>query len=399
MKKVLLIQPSSDYFPGSHGGAYPPFGLWLIGSALRKEGTEVEILDLRIQKVPLSEVIKKVRSYDFVGISCALDDYLQTEKVVKAIRKNDSNVKIIAGGPAPSIIPDFYLNNLPIDQVVAGEGEDVIQKIINGYPDKIVRSEKPAELICPDYSLIKIEDYWQVTMHGLKGPNGYIFTARGCPFSCDFCAPRYLGGYREKEIGTIEEEIIILKNKGAKSIYFGDATFGVNSERTLELCSMLEKYRLSWMCGTRVDCISSQRLIAMAKSGCRVIYMGLESSSQSILDGSGKGTTVERNLEAVQIVKSAGITACAWVLFGLPGDTDESVDATLEMIKKLRIRVTPGVFFPIPKTPLFEVAVKEKGITTGKLLREVMPMYKGITIIAKFMSKKSIALKIKYCGS
>lgn len=372
MMKTLLVNPSSNYFPGSHGGIYPPFGLWLMGTALKKHSVEVEIIDLNVHKITLSEVAEKAKGADFIGVSCTLDNFKETEKAVKAIREASPNAKIIGGGPAVSVMPDFYLSNIQFDQVVAGEGEVVILEIINGCSDKIIKSQKPANLFCPDYSLMRIEDYWQEPVYGLRYPTASTLASRSCPFSCAFCASCYLGSYREKAIEAVEEEVKIIKEKGAKSLVFLDPTFGINLERTLELCLMLARYQLEWLCQTRVDVISNQKLKAMADAGCKRIYMGLESSSQSILDGNRKGTTVEKNLEAIQMVRSFGITPCAFLLLGLPGDTDETIDCTFEMIKKLGIRITPSTLYPVPGTPIFEIA-KTKGLTFEKLVKEIVP--------------------------
>jgi len=75
--KAFLIQPQSDYFPGSHGGLYPPLGLWLVGSVLKKQGIEVEILDLNMQGVELLEIAEKAKKSDLTGVSCNLDNFGQ----------------------------------------------------------------------------------------------------------------------------------------------------------------------------------------------------------------------------------------------------------------------------------------------------------------------------------
>ncbi|MDD4990552.1 MAG: radical SAM protein [Candidatus Pacebacteria bacterium] len=321
--KVLLIQPQSDYFAGSHGGKYPPFGLWLISSVLKKNGISVQILDLNMQQLSLLEITGRAKDCDLIGVNCNLDNFKTTVEIVKAVRKANPNAKIIGGGPGVSVIPEFYLDNLPFDQIVVGEGEEIILQIIaNECRNKIVRSQKPVDLFCPDYSLIQIEDYWQEPVYGLEYPSASVFASRGCPFSCNFCSFFYLGNYRAKEIEAIEEEVMIVKEKGVKSLVFLDATFGIRFEHTMEVCSMLNKYQLEWSCMTRVDVIGGQKLEAMSKAGCKRMYLGLESFNQTILESGGKKTTVEKNLEAVQKVKSFGITPCAYLLFGLPGDTN-----------------------------------------------------------------------------
>lgn len=371
--KILLIQPPSDYFAGSIGGAYPPFGLWLVGSALKREGFYAEILDLNIHRISPLEISKKAEHFDFIGVSCALDNFQETAEVVKAVREASSCAKIIGGGPAASVVPQFYLDSMPLDYVVVGEGENAILEIVNGCNDKIVKSKKPATLVCPDYSLLNVNNYWQEKAYGMAAPFASLFASRGCPFTCAFCASFYLGKHRAKAVEEIEKEIKIIKNKGAKSLIFLDATFGIRIKHTIKLCLMLEEYQLPWMCMTRVDVLNDKKIEAMARSNCKRIYLGIETfSSQRVLDISKKGTTVEKNLKVIEKLRDSGIIPCSYLLFGLPGDTNESIDADLEMIRKLEIRVTPGTLFPIPGTPTFKMA-EAKGMTIERVVKEIMP--------------------------
>jgi anaerobic magnesium-protoporphyrin IX monomethyl ester cyclase len=158
------------------------------------------------------------------------------------------------------------------------------------------------------------------------------------------------------------EELNYLKSQyQVEGIYFADATFtAADRSRTIELCRVLEKIELRWCCETRIDCLGDQLLLQMKKGGCRGIVLGIESANQGILDTTKKGISVRQIREVIQNIRKVGITPFAFVLFGLPGETEQTIRETLSLIEELRIWSAPNLLFPIPGTPLYE-QVKNDG--------------------------------------
>lgn len=399
MKKgrVVLIKPPSDYFTGSHGGVYPPFGLWAVASCLKKIGVPVDILDafayhLGIRDVVDNFVLGLVDS-ERVGVECNLDNFPQTKEIVQRIKGNWPKKIVFGGGPFASVAPELYLKNTPIDFVVIGEGEKTICDLIEaGWAYKKVRGVaylKDGKVIINerqppinldeypwDYSLIDWKYYLQEPVFGMKNPCAPIFSSRSCPFNCGFCASKYLGKYRVKSVELLEKEVVVLVSKGVRSLNFVDPTFGIGRERTEEICDMLSIYKMDWMCMTRVDILSEELIKTMADSGCKRVYFGLESFTQEILDGGGKGTDVRENIRKVELLKRYGIVACGFILLGLPGDTEETLETTWRTVKELNIRVTPSTLHPIPGTPVYNIGVVQGRITSVlDLVTNVFPHF------------------------
>lgn len=109
-----------------------------------------------------------------------------------------------------------------------------------------------------------------------KKPFASILTDFGCPYSCDFCPISSLG-YKLREISSVVEELICLKNLGIKELYIRDQTFGVSKQRTSELLEVMLKENLnfSWTCLTRTDILDDELLALMKKAGCHTIMIGI----------------------------------------------------------------------------------------------------------------------------
>jgi len=363
--KILLINPPSDHHSETHGGAYPPFGLLAVGTALRKNGFNVEIVDMNNnRKVDLGELLSKIDCLEAVGISCDLDNFPITQKIIAAIKKKNPDLNIIVGGPFPTVAPELYLDHTEADCVIQGEADAIEPKTIMSEMKGILRRRgiiRHLDCFAPwDYSLIDLERYINQPVNDLPSPCASIITSRGCPFECSFCASRYLGNKcRTRSIDSVRTEIEwFIESYEIQGLQFLDPTFTLDKARSLEICEMLESYDLKWSCMTRVDRLDQELVEAMAASGCVRVWLGLESFSQDVLDQSNKKTITESNVDAVKILQRNGVIAGGFIVLGLPGQTRESLQETWEEIKRLGINITPNMLYPIPGTAIFEEAQK-----------------------------------------
>jgi anaerobic magnesium-protoporphyrin IX monomethyl ester cyclase len=104
---------------------------------------------------------------------------------------------------------------------------------------------------------------------------------------------------------------------------------------------------------------------ALARAGCREVWLGAESGSQRVLDAMDKGIRVEQVAEATRRLRAAGIRACWFLQFGFPGETFEDVLATVEMVREgLPDDVGVSVSYPLPGTRFFELVEAELGEKT-----------------------------------
>lgn len=324
----------------------PPLGVGTLIAVLKNRGHRVYFSDQYLKKTNLLKtnflVEKKI---NFICIYSNTICFQSTLDIISDLAHlRDAGVwkgKIIVGGPHTSIgshqIPET------VDHIVIGEGEITLPKIIEGCSyDRIIYGEKVDDLdslpspaweefihLPYDWSHTWIKSYPVYTMN----------TSRGCPFSCSFCSVKAVWGrsYRcisaENIIDQIEH---LIKYYGAKCIYFREDHFTFSKKRTVEFCEMLlnKNIEIDWMCETRVDDLNDleyQKL--MARSGCKLFYIGVESGSNRMLEFYKKGETREQFIDAFHIAKLAGIKTYASFVVGMPGETKKDINLTESLIE------------------------------------------------------------------
>ena len=406
---VLINSPVTKWSP--HSSLSPPLGLAYIASSLLQEGYEVTAVDFNISGLNLRRVdriVKRNRPV-IVGISSHTETYPNALKIARRIKSVDEDVKIVMGGPHPTVLPEQVLKEESVDFVVVGEGERTMVKLARyilegegglenieglGYKDggelRINERGKPLDpdkLPYPARELFPLEFYrdkWTV-----------LTSRGGCPFKCPFCAVSAIwgGSKRARDPKKIMDEVeVLIRKYGANYIYFVDDTFTLYREWVYSLLDLLNEldYSLKWGCSTRVDLVDKELLRNMAAAGCSAIQYGVESGSQRILD-SVKGIKKEQVLEAVKAAKDSGMDVVCSFMIPFPEDTKETLRETKEFMKKLRrlgSRVLLSYTAPFPGTYLYEHA-EELGI---KILANSWDEFdaKHNVIETKYLSNRDI---------
>ncbi len=149
---------------------------------------------------------------------------------------------------------------------------------------------------------------------------------------------------------------------GVDEVYFDDDSMALDRERMLKICRLIVErgLKFEWISQCRVDSMDEEVLRAMKRAGCRYIRFGVESGSPKMLKVMKKGITTDRVLETFRLARKVGIRTQAFFLFGIPGETWETVEETIEFAKRLR----PGsaqfaVAIPHPGTELFRTATEQ----------------------------------------
>ena len=145
---------------------------------------------------------------------------------------------------------------------------------------------------------------------------------------------------------------------------FYDDSFTFNKNRTLELCDEIIKNNLKiiWSCETRVNLVDKELLEKMKKAGCYIISYGVESGDQNILNNLKKDITIEQAKNAFKLTKEAGILTVAYFMIGSPGDTNETIEKTVDFAKELDADFAQfSICTPFPGSELFD-NLSKKGI-------------------------------------
>lgn len=175
-----------------------------------------------------------------------------------------------------------------------------------------------------------------------------LYTARGCPYGCTFCADARTR-LREETIDQIALQARVLVELGVKAVRLQDDTFTIKEKRCRDIADILSYYGLLWRATTRVNLRNPELFKYMAQKGCTELGFGIEHGSARMLKAMNKGTTPEANEIGVKMCQDAGMFARAFTMLGFPGETEESIDEMEQWIFRVKPdAVTVSIFQPFP---------------------------------------------------
>ena len=365
----------------------PPYSLLQMAALLREKSHEVSLIDANGTNLSYEKLTQKMSNLSFDALifrftPTTFREDMHVAKISKSISKDIVTIGLCwtLKSFARKIIND--INEL--DFYITGDYITTVPNLINSINDKkdlkktygivgkingqIIETENKHleydlnDLPLPAYDLLPtLKNYFANTRHA--SPYTIIYSSKGCPYKCIYCTvaeTEWLGRSAEN---VLKEIRYLKKEHDLKSLTFFDETFTYDRNRVIEICNKLieEKISIIWYCNTRSNKIDLDLLKLMKRAGCRGISLGIESGSQKILNNAKKGITVEQNEKAIAAAKAAGIKTYCSFMFGLPGETEQTAQETIEFIKKnLPNGAQFNVVVPYPNTKLFNLAV-EKG--------------------------------------
>ena len=380
-----------------------PLGPAYLAAVLEAAGAEVEIYDMQAHHYTNDELAEYLDRSEFtlicVGFLSARFDTVQPLLVVIAEHKNNGSY-LVLGGHGPSATPEWMLENTPADLICIGEAEDTIVELYNwktqfnplylseikgivyrGWIDgiKITERRKPIQdldsIPFPAWDLFDMEKYSNALELWGQDPGDKVLTmitSRGCTNRCSFCY-RLERGIRIRSIDNIISEMKTLRDEyGITGYFLNDELFVASKLRLFELRNALKENNLhiKFSCNIRVDFFDYEIAECLKEIGCTFANIGFESSDQKVLDLMKKHATVEQNHAAAQICNDIGIPCGLNLLWGMPGDSAESLQGNVDFIKRYNITydqlrtIRPVTCYP--GTPLYDQAIaggKLKGAT------------------------------------
>lgn len=389
--RLLLINPprsSIDDIENAIDTIAPPIGLAYLAAVLERAGYDVKIIDapaISMNFKSLRYELSRLKP-DVVGITATTPYIFDAIETAKIAKMEIPDCVTILGGPHPTLMPVETLSNPYVDIVCIGEGEKTIVELANALEmygmDKlsdikgiaykhdgkpIINEPRPLiedldSLPFPARHLLPMNMY---KAFGKRIPIGSILTSRGCPFKCIFCASSKIWGkkFRARSPRNVVDEIEEFISKyRSKYIEFIDDIFTLSKKRTIEICKEIKSRGLDifWGCSSRVDTVTKEILAIMKSAGCFIIYFGVESGVQRILDKLAKGIKLEQIKKAFRWAKEVGIQTLASVMIGAPGESLEDIQRTLKFVKKLDPDfVQFSILTPYPGTEIYEELKKQ----------------------------------------
>ena len=160
---------------------------------------------------------------------------------------------------------------------------------------------------------------------------------------------------RRRDLDTVTEEVRRLRALGYDDLWIADDTFTLDKPHLAGFCRRIAPLAMSWSCLSRADRVTPQMAPLMRDAGCRRVHLGLESGSPETLALMRKKATIDDGVRAVAVYREAGIEVAAFFIVGYPGETEASVERTLELALELPLDdVSFNVPMPLPGSKLYE---------------------------------------------
>lgn len=379
---------------------WPPLGLAYIASVLRDSGHNVKIVDrdLILRKAGLDfektdnitlEIINNFCS-QVVGFSATTPNVSDVDTFSRKVKKKNPGIITIIGGPHCAGEPVKTLEICEgIDMLVKGEGEMVMRDLANGLaPDSIgslvYRKSDGSIVLNPDRPLIETMDSLPFPARDLlemdyyTRPSRYIsrnlllrtthiFSARGCPYNCNYCAGPLIGRRKvryhspERVVSEIEE---LISNYSIEAVYFAEDMFLSSKKRATEMMGIFNEKninkRIVWMAQISPKVVDEELLTMMKEAGCVHVEYGFESGSQRILDMMNKKTNVEQNKKVAMLTKKVGLRFQGNFIVGYHGETEDDFNQTICFIKDTRPNnISLNLFMPLPGTEIYNKIKRE----------------------------------------
>jgi len=402
--KVLLVNPAAAAWASRR---HIHMGLGYLAGSVRSAGHEVTLFDGAVEHEFLEELLDR-ESFDLVGISSPTPLIYAAWDAAKVARAHGAVT--ILGGPHLTLMPDESMQHPEVDLVVRGEAETTIIEVMDALNEdagdladgpsgtrrftsptwgdilglsyrngdgEIVHNElRPLPkdidgIPWPAYDLFKIDRYTnlQPITDGLD-PHARtytIVTSRGCPYQCIYCSKPVTGHTwrARKPAEVVKEWAYLAREMGAKEIGVTDDVWNLNLDRAKEICRLLIAEGLTdvpWVTvhGMRADSTDRELFDLMKQAGCKRVGFGVESGNQAVLDYIKKKQTVEDVRQAFHHARAAGLQTMGFFIFGLPTETGETMDQTIDLALELDPDLANFMIAaPYPGTELYEIVESE----------------------------------------
>ncbi|HHT9129655.1 MAG TPA: hopanoid biosynthesis associated radical SAM protein HpnJ [Candidatus Brocadiaceae bacterium] len=366
MKTLLLNPPSFENFDGGAGSRWPAtreiesywYPVWLTYPAGMLPGSR--LLDAPPHKITPAETVGIAKDYDFVVVFTSTIGFLSDVCLVRQMKEAKPDLKVAFVGPHVQMQPaESLMASDDIDFIVQGEFDYAVVEFAQGKPlaeilgisyrrdGKVVNNAPRPQLETKDLDQLPFatEVYKRDLVIGnynvpfLMHPYISFYTSRGCPSQCTFCLwPQTLSGrtWRVRSTENVAREVrqALGMFPQVKELYFDDDTFNIRKDRVLDLCEKFKPMKFRWSCNARAHG-DYEMLKAMADAGARLLIVGFESGDPQILKNIKKGITVDMARTFVKNCKEVGIEIHGDFIIGLPGETKQTIERTIDFAKEL----------------------------------------------------------------
>jgi radical SAM superfamily enzyme YgiQ (UPF0313 family) len=355
-------------------------GLLYVAASARDAGhnTTVVVAD----KDDVDSFIKRYHP-SVLAVSCVSATYPIARDLLIHVKKSHPDLKTIIGGHHATFMYKEVFADTDVDYVCRGEGEEVFPRLLasleqgNTEPEimGIVYRKDGSYYNDTEIALMEdIENLPKIT-RDLTAPefsfSPKIVSSRGCPFNCSFCSISafYGGKYRKRSVEAVIAEIKEYLSWGHDSFWFHDDNLTIDTKWMERFCQAIEDEKLNFHfnCMSRVDtiCNNPALMARMAKVGCSLMSIGIESGIPEVLERMHKKISIEQIKQAIKILNKLSISHNWYMIIGSADEFDKPryLEQNIRFFSSLPLGyVLISILTPFPGTEIFNRLVAEDRI-------------------------------------
>jgi radical SAM superfamily enzyme YgiQ (UPF0313 family) len=371
-RKVLLVEPAaveSNVFSAFAG--LPLLGPLYLGTILDRRGHDVTVVneDMLGRRLGWGDL-----DADVLCLSCISSTVERGYELAATFKRRNPRGRVLMGGPHVSFMQEEALRYA--DHVITGEGEGVIEDLVEQGTDEPVVDGTPVE----DMDTLPFIN-WDLFVNFDRLKVQPFMFSRGCPFACNFCSVTAMfgRGYRAMSVERVLAELDTVRRP---DVFFYDDNFAARKKRTHAIVDgLLERVGGPirwWSAQVRADVTNDEDLLhKMQMSGCGRVYVGFESLNDETLKEMHKGLSAHEVRQAVRRFHKHVVRVHGMFVFGSDADDASVIRSTADFACSQRMdSVQYMILTPFPGTELFERIVSE-----GRLLHRMWRYYDGMHVV------------------
>lgn len=348
---------------------YIPFPFFLAHSAslLKSKNKEVILIDAiaagLAEEGAMREIVRT--DADLIVVETSTPSFDSDMKIACEMKQKAPRSRIALCGPHATTYAKEILSKYGyIDYILVGEYEYTLlelveaiegSRIMNGVLGLAHRDNKGVVINKPRPTIENLDELpypqreapgiykYNDGFAGLPVPNVQMWSSRGCPFQCIFCLwPQVIYGehkYRKRNPANVIAEMEwLIREFGFKAVYFDDDTFNIDKTHVLGICGEMKKRKIKipWAAMARADLMDEELLDSMASAGLYALKYGIESANSEVLNLCKKEMDLRQAEKMIKYTKDAGIKVHLTFCLGLPGETKQSIQDSIDFIRRLK---------------------------------------------------------------